>query len=163
MNQQEKELLLWEYIDGVCNEVTHAYVKEMIATDEQWQNLYKELQALHQSIPNHIEAEEPSMRFTKNVMEAVADIHIAPATRTYASPAVIRLIGAFFIFTLVALLVYAVTITDWVRATENSPSVFQLAFNNRIFNMVGWVNVVVGLLLVDSLLRKSKIRKPLQS
>jgi hypothetical protein len=169
MNQQEKELLLWEYIDGICDEATHAYVKEMIANDEQWQNLYKELQALHKAIPRHIETEQPSMRFTKNVMEAVADIHIAPATRTYANPVVIRLIAAFFILTMVALIGYGISITNWNETYTNTSPGFALPdvklsmfYSDSAIHIIGWVNVVVGLLLVDGLLRKRKTRKALQ-
>lgn len=169
MNQQEKELLLWQYIDGICDEATHAYVKGMIATDEQWQNLYYELQALHQVIPGHIETEQPSMRFTKNVMEAVADIHIAPATRKYANPVVIRLIAAFFILTLVALIGYGISIADWEQSSTNSQPGFPLpvvtfnaVYNDSVIHIIGWANVVLGLLLVDGLLRKRNMRKTLQ-
>lgn len=157
MNRQETELKLWEYIDGVCDETARAHAEHMIATDARWKQLYDELLTLHTSISLHTELEEPSMRFTKNVMEAVGKVSIAPATGKYINPVVIRTIAGFFVLCMVTFLVYAFSIADWdatdagIWATVSST--FGSFFNNTAFNILICANVLVGLIFLDTLLR----------
>ena len=79
-NQQEMELQLWEYIDGSLLDAERNAVEKLIADNSFWKQRYHELLDLHQSI-NLIELEQPSLRFTKNVMDEIARYQIAPATK----------------------------------------------------------------------------------
>src|SRR5690349_7833363 len=97
---------LWEYIDGLCNDAENAEINRLIHSDGQWKSKYEELLALQHLIESS-ELEEPSMRFTQNVMEEISKLYIAPATKTYINKKVIFGIGGFFITMIVGLLIYS--------------------------------------------------------
>ena len=83
MNQQENsELRLWAYIDGLSSVEERTAIKKLIETNVEWKNKYYELLEMDQLVRS-TELEQPSMRFTKNVMEEIAKLHIAPATKNY--------------------------------------------------------------------------------
>src|SRR5215203_2073570 len=106
MNKPEDiEASLWEYIDGATPETERTAIETLIADNVEWKNKYSELLELHQSL-NLVELEQPSLRFTKNVMEDIARYHIAPATKTYINNKVIWGIGIFFITVIVSFLVF---------------------------------------------------------
>ena len=150
--KQEIEIQIWEYIDGICDDTTKEYVQHKIATDAEWKSLYRELLAQNASMPAYEELDQPSMRFTKNVMEAVGQAKIAPATRRYINPIVIRLISGFFILSVALVVIYALTATG--STTEATPVFnFDKLFSSDVFNMLVWLNVVMALLFVDTLLR----------
>src|ERR1700761_5730669 len=69
--QQMMEERLWDYIDGLSSTAERSAIEEMIASNIEWQRKYRELLDLNQMM-NSSELEAPSMRFTKNVMEAIA-------------------------------------------------------------------------------------------
>lgn len=96
---------LWDYIDGLGSPEERAAVEALLAGDKAARDLYAALSALQGGLESH-ELEEPSMRFTKNVMEAVAQKSIAPATSTYVSKRLIRGIAAAFLVVIGALLGY---------------------------------------------------------
>src|SRR5580658_1433041 len=80
--EQPMEDRLWDYIDGISSPAERSAVETLIAANLQWQRKYRELLDVHQLLAGS-ELEEPSMRFSKNVMEEIARHHVAPATNTY--------------------------------------------------------------------------------
>jgi quinol-cytochrome oxidoreductase complex cytochrome b subunit len=54
-----------------------------------------------------LEPEQPSMRFTKNVMDAVEGARVAPAAKRYVNPWVVKGIAAVFIVSVLVLGIYA--------------------------------------------------------
>src|SRR4051812_10405268 len=109
----EIEMQLWEYIDGTCNNTDKQRISLFIATDATWKEKYNELIVFHDDIQGSIEVEQPSMRFAKNVMDAVGKAHIVPATQQRINLNIIRGIAAFFIFTIVSVLGYAFANATW--------------------------------------------------
>ena len=74
MNQQQNiEQQLWSYIDGLSSAEERSAIQKMIETNLEWKNKYHELIEMHQLL-NAVELEQPSMRFTKNVMEEIAKL-----------------------------------------------------------------------------------------
>ncbi|MEZ5038322.1 MAG: hypothetical protein R2828_00455 [Saprospiraceae bacterium] len=65
MNQDE---LIWQYLDGVCNEEEKAKVEQLIAADPAFLKAFEERKQLTLAFQS-LELEHPSMRFTTNVME----------------------------------------------------------------------------------------------
>ncbi len=59
------------------------------------------------------ELEMPSLRFTKNVMEEIAQYQVAPATKNYINKNVIRGIFAFFLIMISGLLIYFIGQIHW--------------------------------------------------
>src|SRR5215831_13715672 len=103
---------LWEYIDGSASIEERSSIEKLLETNRQWKEKYHELLEVHQLIQTSA-MEEPSLRFTKNVMEEIAKYHIAPATKTYINKRVIWGIGTFFIVLILGFLIYGFGQVDW--------------------------------------------------
>jgi hypothetical protein len=155
---QDTELLLWDYIDGRCDAATKNHVASMIATDEDWKRLYGELMALHLNALADMDSEQPSLWFTKNVMEAVAHTRIAHANTWYLR--VIKAASCFFGLAMLVILVYALVSAGSQPQGNGSTDIWGSTFTN-FSSLTGsgfiragiGVNVVMGLLLLDAVLR----------
>lgn len=159
--QQQMEERLWNYIDGVSDET--AVVEQLLQSNVEWQAKYRELLEVHKLL-QQTELQEPSMRFTLNVMEEIARQQIAPATRTYINKKIIYGIAAFFLTMIAGFLVYGFWQIDW-SAGSNSKQVipidfdkvdFSVFFNNTYVNMFMMLNVVLGLMFLDRYLSKKR-------
>ena len=168
MNQEQMDVQLWNYIDGRANQEEVSLVESMIVTDAVWQKKYKELLEVNQLLKTDVELEQPSMRFSKNVMEQIVGLQPARATVKYINKHIIRSIAAFFILTISGFLVYTFSTVEWASASGASPLPFdlnklnpgQLNFSRLMsstwINMILMVNVVLGLMLLDTYLRRKK-------
>lgn len=158
----EMEQQLWEYIDGIATPAERAVTEQLIATDDTWKATYEKLLVLHQSLAD-IELDEPSFRFTKNVMEAIAGAQIAPATRNYLNRRIVWGIAFFFILSILSILVYAVStmepeqtaggenLNKWIDRLD-----FSSWINSTLVQGFILANVVLALVLLDGWLNKKK-------
>lgn len=122
MNTEETiEDRLWDYIDGLSSPAEKSAVEALIAANLEWQRKYKELLNVHQLMTGS-GLDEPSMRFTRNVMEEIARHQVAPATKTYINKNIIRGIGAFFLTLIAGLLIYFFRQFKWTPAPTAGPS-----------------------------------------
>src|SRR5580765_1072239 len=96
---------LWNYIDGLTEGEEKSSIELLLESNIQWQRKYKELLEINQLLRSS-ELEEPSLRFTKNVMEEIARYQIAPATKAYINNKIIWGIGIFFITLIIGFLIY---------------------------------------------------------
>jgi hypothetical protein len=160
------EQRLWNYIDNTCDAEERKMIEGFLQNDDEWKKKYWELQQANQLMQESIELEEPSMRFTKNVMEEIAQLRIAPATKNYINKRIINGIAAFFIIVIFGLLIFGFSQIN-LSATGNSSSRFDLYkldiskyFNKQFLNIFLMLNVVLGLILFDRIFgkRKSKSR-----
>lgn len=154
------ERQLWNYIDGACTASDEARIRGLIAADAKWKALYGKLKALHITASG-MEPEQPSMRFTKNIMEAIGHTAIAPPARRYVNPMVVRVIAGFFIIVIALLLVYALggAVPSGGATTDFPEADLGAILNSKVFHAVAWANMVAGMLLLDSLLRKKRMAK----
>jgi hypothetical protein len=158
---QETDNRLWEYIDGHLPAKEKSAVEELLASNADWKARYKELLELHQMVQS-AELETPSMRFSKNVMEKIANLHIAPAAKSYINKKIIWGIGFFFIALMIGFLVYGFGQADW-SSDKNLPIPekftnidFTRFFSNAWVNGFMMVNVVLGLFLLDNYLNRKR-------
>ncbi|MBD0332200.1 MAG: hypothetical protein ICV66_06055 [Chitinophagaceae bacterium] len=154
------ESRLWEYIDGISPEA--ATIEKLIAENAEWRQKYQELLELHQLI-SASELEQPSLRFTKNVMEQIAKYHIAPATKNYINNRIIWGIAAFFILVIAGFIIYAIAQINWSAGTSTNVSGIDFSkvdysriFSNTFVNIFMMMNVVLGLMLLDRYLSNKK-------
>jgi hypothetical protein len=161
--REEMEMQLWEYIDGLCNESDRQRISMLINNDAIWQQAHDELKAVHVAIATQLPTEQPSLRFSKNVMEAVAAAQVAPSARNYINRSIIRGIAAFFIIMIVSMLVIAFATADWnpggneaVLQWQKGSDAFSGVLTTRAFNIVIAVYVVLSLVLVDKLMHKRR-------
>lgn len=159
----DMESRLWEFIDGMADASQRSVIEELIRENAAWKIKYQELLELHQSI-NLIELEQPSLRFTKNVMEEISKLHIAPAAKTYINSKVIFGIAAFFITIIIGFVVYALAQVNWSAASDAKSSLgfdltnvdYSVIFSNTFVNAFMMLNVILGLMLFDRYLSNKK-------
>ena len=72
-NMKITEETLWNYIEGNCTEAERLSVEQALKTDVGLKKEWLERKILHEMMEQQ-ELESPSMRFTKNVMEALPKI-----------------------------------------------------------------------------------------
>jgi len=159
------ESRLWEYIDGLSADAEKTVIGQLIQSDKAWREKYHELLEVHQLMQSS-ELEAPSMRFTKNVMEEISKLQIAPAAKTYIDKKVIWGIAIFF-FTLIGIfLIYGFGQIDWSSqgtgtidkyVNENLDKVdYTRFFNNTYMTVFMMLNVILGLMLLDRYLAKKR-------
>ena len=164
-NQNDIEVRLWEYIDGLSSNEEKTVIEKLVSENAEWKAKYHELLEVHQSL-NLVELEQPSMRFTKNVMEEIAKYQIAPATKTYINSKVIWGIGIFFLTMILGFLVYGIGQIDWTVAGDSKGTLgvdltkidYSEMFNSNLMNGVMMLNVVLGLVLLDRYLSNKNKR-----
>ncbi len=158
---EEIEMQLWEYLDGTCNVPDMQRISILIERDSVWKQKYGELSALHSGIANSMELEQPSMRFTQNVMDMVAAQHIAPATTKYINKNIIRGIAALFITMLAVIFGYALANSG--TGTKGALPKLDLSkvnlggiFSSTTMTMIIMINIIIGLVLFDTILRRKR-------
>ncbi|HTQ64824.1 MAG TPA: hypothetical protein VMI12_08495 [Puia sp.] len=164
--QQNMDGRLWDYIDGLSNPEEKSAIEKLIETNLEWQRTYHELLHAHQ-LMNSTELDEPSLRFTKNVMEEIAKYHVAPATRSYINKKIIWGIGGFFLTMILGFLIYSFSQINWTISSGSSDPLSGINldklnwgkfFNNTYTNIFMMINVVLGLILLDMYLHRKKER-----
>lgn len=156
---------LWEYIDGISSPEEKSAIEKLLETNAEWRAKYSELLEVQQLMQSS-ELEEPSMRFTKNIMDEIARLQIAPATKTYINKNIIRGIAAFFITLIAGFLIYGFAQVTWDTGESSympdmSKMDFSKFFNNTYMNIFLMINVILGLFLLDRYFsaKRSKYKK----
>lgn len=160
-DQQNTEQQLWSYIDGIASPDERAAIEKLLESNLEWKNKYHELLEVHQLMKSS-GLEQPSMRFTKNVMEEIAKLHIAPATKNYINKKIIWGIGAFFITLIAGFIIYGFGQVDWNEKGDTKLPIdfsqidYSKIFNNNLVNAFMMINVILGLVLLDRLLSNKR-------
>ncbi len=156
------EKRLWEYIDGTSAADEKSAIEKLIAENAEWREQYKHLLELNE-ILHTSELEQPSLRFTKNVMEEIAKYQITPAAKQYINNKIIYGIAAFFITVIVSFVVYGFSQINWNAGSSKSSLGIDFTavdysqmFNNAYVNVFMMLNVVLVLMLFDRILRSRK-------
>jgi len=157
---------LWEYLDGSSTPDETRAIESFLRENEVWKKKYHELLEVRELLAGS-ELDQPSLRFTRNVMEEISRLHVAPAARNYINKKIVWGIGFFFIAMILSILVFAI---GEMNFSSGEPSVigknlnkvdFSKIFSNTWVNALMMVNVVLGLFLLDNYLnsRRKKMRK----
>jgi len=151
---------VWEYLDGTCSEQDHKKIEHLIENDPVYKAAYAELQVLHLDL-SQIDLEEPSMSFTRNVMEKVAAAPAPGSIRSLVDKRIIYSIAAFFALSMMMMLVFALSQIDWSQPASSVlpeyeiPKVNYLSFmDGTFFRMFLFADLILGLYFLDSIMRK---------
>ncbi|MGH2553161.1 MAG: anti-sigma factor family protein [Chitinophagaceae bacterium] len=167
MNTQHNlEERLWNYIDGTAPANEKTVIEKLLETDTAWKQKYHELLEVN-NLLRSAELEAPSMRFSKNVMEEISKMHIAPATKTYINKKIIWGLGFFFIALFVGFLIYGFGQMNFSAEQETTLSKnlekidLSKFFGNTWVNVFMMINIVLGLFLLDNYLsnKRKEFRK----
>ena len=165
-NYPDIEERLWNYIDGTGAVAERSAIEQLLQSNTAWKTKYHELLEINELLHSS-DLEVPSMRFTKNVMEEIAKLHIAPATKTYINKKIIWGLGIFFITMVIGFLIYGFGQIDWTAKGNTTVSDYlskvdyNKFFNNTYMNVFMMINVVLGLFLLDRYLanKRKKFRE----
>ena len=150
----DMESRLWDYIDGSSQEASA--IEKLIRENSAWRAKYAELLDIH-SLVQATDLDEPSLRFTKNVMEEITRLQITPAAKKYINTGIIWGIAAFFIIVIVGFLSYGFSQVDWSSGSSRSNPAgidftavdYSRMFSNSFVNLFMMLNVILGLMLLD--------------
>lgn len=147
---------IWDYIDGVGSADYITEIEGKIASDEVYKAVYQELSALHQQI-GEISLDEPSMSFSRNVMEMV-DFEIAPVSmKTKVDNRIIYGISAFFILAITAIFIYVLSQLHFTAPKMNVAVNLTSYLTPNLIRGFLFIDMVIGLLYLDRLLRKKLV------
>lgn len=159
---EDIERQLWEYLDNTCSEKDRIRIATLLRTDTTWKTLYDELHVLHNAIAA-MEPNEPSLRFTKNVMEATSEARVAPRIEKYLNRKVIIAITVFFIVSLGSMLLYTLVHANRHASDVATPSpmIGTAFFISPVLLQASMYACTLALLaFIDSLLRKARKNLP---
>jgi len=152
---------LWDYIDGRLQGSEQTRIGQLISSNTEWKKKYEELIGVNELLQSS-ELGAPSMRFTKNVMEEIGRLHIAPASKSYINNRIIWGIGIFFITLVVGFLVYGFGKVNWKEKSDTKLPLdigamdYSRIFDNNYVNGFMMLNVILGLFLLDRFLSNKR-------
>jgi anti-sigma-K factor RskA len=152
-HREDIEMQLWAYIDGLCEETDKRSIEELIKNDLAVQRQYQQLLQLNRSLQK-LEPEHTSMRFSKNVMEALTNVKPAKPTKSYVNTWVIRSIAAVFTLLIVLILIYALKDLNWKNMQAEKSVDYTGIFNNNFVIYVVLANILLLIFFFDRLLKK---------
>lgn len=162
---EQIEQYIWDYIDGLTTTDEKHMVERLLKTDQQWMTVYNECMLFNEKIADADVIEQPSLRFTKNVMEEVAKYNIAPPAKSYINKRIIHGIAAFFVLSITGFVVYGISLIDLSAAGSAKTSGADMSrlnlnwskyLNSTVLNIFLLMDVVVALLLLDQYLSRNK-------
>lgn len=150
---------IWDYIDGNLNEIQKAELEVKITTDPAYKALFQELQSIHLMM-NADELDEPSMSFSRKVMDQVQQ-EIAPvALKTKVNRTIIYGIAALFILSILSIFLYAAATyklkTPGLPASFNFSVDLQPIMNPAFIKAFLLVDLIIALVWLDGLLRSRR-------
>jgi hypothetical protein len=160
MNTIEEQL--WNYIDGKCTPVEKLEIEAKLAVNIQYYSLYQELLKVNEEL-SKIDFEEPSMSFTRNVMEKI-NLELKPvALTTKVDSRIVYGIGAFFVLALASIFIYAGATSD-LNFKMDMPKIdfsFETGkyINRTSMQIFLFVDIVIALVYLDVILRKRTAQK----
>lgn len=155
MNTIEQQL--WDYIDGNLDGTQAKAIEQKIESDVEIKAQYEEFLNLNLAF-NQLELDEPSMSFTRNVMESVALEPAPVALKTKVNSAIIYSIGGFFMLSLSAILGFVLYQADISFKDFDFGTTFKLNidqyFTPTMLYAFLFADLVIGLVFLDYFLRK---------
>lgn len=161
---------IWNYIDGTCSDAEKIQFEKQLTTNVELKKMYQELVQLN-LIFKQTELEEPSMRFAMNVMDTINASAAFTPLKTVVDQRIIKSISIFFIASISVLVLYALWQVQWSFYSSTTTAFhFELpslevpsVFNGTVVNLFIMFDVVIGLLLLDKVLRFKKESKHIHS
>lgn len=154
------EQQIWEYIDGTCSHDDRLRINKLIQNDKQWQQLFNELCILNNNISNSLQLIENQKEFSDSVLNAIEgqSTAAAPIDR-YINKNIIRAIAVLLSACMVTAIIYIASathiVTEGIVAQKFSLPSFQIPHisGTYIWKVAIGINVILGLLMLDTILR----------
>lgn len=121
----EIEFIVWQYNHQLLSPTEQEDVAVKIAKSTQWANILDKIKQEELQFQT-LEEEQPSMRFTKNIMEAILPLEIKKPIHNYVNRKIIRLAAVYFLFVIAITLIL---LTIQIVQHWDSAKSFQLNFS----------------------------------
>jgi hypothetical protein len=162
-NLKNMEERLWDFIDGSSSPAEKETISHLLETNPAWQKAYAAMMDMN-ALFRETNLEEPSMRFSKNVMEEIAKHTIAPSTKSYVNKKIIYSIGGFFLILIGGMLAYLFTQIDYsqqgsISIPSSLPKMntdWSFLGKSTSLNIFLIIDTVLGLFLIDKFLQNKK-------
>lgn len=120
----EIEFIVWQFHHQLLSPTEQEDVAIKIANSTQWANILDKIKQEELQFQT-MEEEQPSMRFTKNIMDAIQPLEIKKPIHNYVNRKMIRLAAVYFLFVIaITLILFTVQIVQ-----RDSSKSFQLNFS----------------------------------
>lgn len=113
--------LIWRFIDGDCDEAEKATITKRLEEDPTFRQVLEESQLLDRAFAD-LELEQPSMRFTTNVMENLPELYQQLPTLQLLGPGWIKAFWTSLTFLLVGTIGLGVFSPDATSSTSRDTS-----------------------------------------
>lgn len=156
------EAQLWNYIDGKCTLAERLEIEAKLAINIQYHSVYQALLKVNEAL-NKLDFEEPSMSFTRNVMEKV-NLELKPVVlKTKVDKRIIYFIGAIFVFALAGVFTYALMVSnlDFKMDIPKIDFSFETSkyINRTSLQIFFFADIAIALVYLDAFLRKGALQK----
>jgi len=152
------------YIGGDCTAEDMQRIEQRLEQDARWRTRLDELFAEETGTPVLLETDEPSLRFTRDVMDAIGNARPAPATAKYVNPAILKGLGILFAVCIVLSITGLLLNINW-SAPSVLPALHTKApdmgalFNSTTFYALTALTLLTALVLADTALRKRSVTR----
>lgn len=157
MNTVEQRI--WDYLDGTCTSQEAVVIRQLIESDPVFRATYEELQTIDLDL-EQLELEDPSMGFSRNVMECIKLEPNPGSIKSLIDKRIINGIAGFFMITILVLLGLVLANTDWSKVsgmgltdTMKMPDPHQY-LNSTVVKGFLFFDLIAGLYFMDSYLRR---------
>ncbi|WP_316819565.1 hypothetical protein [Pedobacter gandavensis] len=156
---------IWDYIDGTSNEEQRLAIAAKIASDPVYRSLYEELLDINTQM-TEMDLEEPSMSFTRNVMEQVK-LETAPMSlKTKVDKRIIYGISAFFITAILSIVVYILVNSNFTFENfeissfiPNKSLNFSKYISPAFIKVFLFIDLLLALVFLDTLLKRKRTQQ----
>ena len=166
-NNFEIESKIWEYIDNTCSLDERKQIQQNIESENEWKEIFENVYKIHNELQK-LTPEEPSLRFTQNVMDEVIQLKPYSIYSFYMNKYFLRGISLFFIIAISTLLIYSLTLVQWKLDSSSTskftiPTIdwgnyFTFNINTSFIKLFFAVDIILGLFFLDNWLRKKKVK-----
>lgn len=166
-NNFEIESKIWEYIDNTCSLDERKQIQQNIESENEWKEIFENISKIHNELQK-LTPEEPSLRFTQNVMDEVIQLKPYSIYSFYMNKYFLRGISLFFIIAISTLLIYSLTLVQWKLDSSSTskftiPNIdwgnyFTFNINTSFIKLFFAVDIILGLFFLDNWLRKKKVK-----
>ncbi len=159
---------LQDYLDGLCSPEKAAEIENKLATHPDWLREFEAFTDLDAILKSPNQMMEPSVRFTKNVMESIEGLQVAKPIKMNQFLWIFRIASGLLSAILIMILGYSISLTDFSLEVSGSNS----PIPSMAMPEVNWskylgqettlalfmICTILGFYLVDKLVGKKSLK-----
>ncbi|MEZ4772360.1 MAG: hypothetical protein R3D00_04190 [Bacteroidia bacterium] len=143
---QPDEQMIWHYLDGNLDEESKQQLEKKIAEDAEVKVLFEKITSLDQLLRTQ-QIEQPSLRFSKNLMEKIGSMEKVTPDSVSLIP---RFTSARVSLIVISLSIFSILISGIIPAVYYQTHLFPETFSNDTISIFFWAIVAFwGVILFD--------------